>query len=87
MNKYQEAFEYIKNYCELDDDCIRWPLYQRSIKSLKELVDKATSKKPKRFIDKFYISPYKCPVCKTIPHTYTQKYCDECGQALDWSDE
>lgn len=39
MNKYQEAYSYIKHYCELDDDFIKWPLYQRSIKSLKELVD------------------------------------------------
>lgn len=87
MNKYQEAYSYIKHYCELDDDCVKWPLYQRSIKSLKELVDKATPKKPVRFIDKFYISLPKCPICRTIPHTCTQKYCDECGQALDWSDD
>ena len=52
-----------------------------------ELLDKDTPKKPVRFKDKFYISAPKCPICKTIPHTGNQKYCDECGQKLDWNDE
>ena len=52
-----------------------------------KLKDKETPKKPLRIINLFYLSPYRCPVCKTIPHTGNQKYCDECGQKLDWSDE
>lgn len=53
----------------------------------KKLKDKETPKKPIRFKNSVYISTPKCPLCKTTPHTGNQKYCDECGQALDWSDE
>jgi transcription initiation factor IIE alpha subunit len=84
MNKYQEAFDY---YWKVYNEHHLGMLARHYIDILQELVDKATPKKTIRFIDKFYVSPYKCPVCKTIPHTVYQKYCDECGQALDWSDE
>lgn len=57
------------------------------LEEYKKLKVKATAKKPIRFKNSIYISNPKCPTCKTIPHTCTQKYCDECGQALDWSEE
>lgn len=57
------------------------------LEEYKKLKVKATPKKPIRFKNSIYISNPKCPVCKTIPHTCTQKYCDECGQALDWEVE
>lgn len=88
MNKYQEAYSYIKHYCELDDECVGWPLYQRSINSLKELVDKATPIKPvvgKRFPD--YL---RCPNCNEFAEKDgggVYKYCPYCGQKLDWRDE
>lgn len=92
MNKYQEALDRVKTtmsdgksvYKSYTDS---YSIFFKDIATLQELVDKATPKKPVRFKDKFYISPPKCPVCKTIPHTCTQKYCDECGQALDWEQE
>ena len=101
MNKYQEAYSYIKHYCELDDDIIRWPLYQKSINALQELVDKATPKKP--LVQKYkYSEHYICPNCnkhKLAIIDYGEYinqlrkgskltlYCPECGQALDWSEE
>lgn len=91
MNKYQEAYKLASNLTPKDmlDKKVR-----EAVDLVKEACDKAekydekeTPKKPLRFKDKFYISPPKCPICKTIPHTGNQKYCDECGQKLDWSDE
>ena len=85
MNQYKEAFEYIKNYCELDDDCVKWPLYQRSIKSLKELVNKVTPKKPLKNRYDYLI----CPICTNEIENergHVFKYCPKCGQALDWSE-
>lgn len=100
MNKYQEALIYFCNGCHHEYEegnygqCKRVEGRCGHYKSLKEACDKAekydekeTPKKPLRFKDKFYISLPKCPICKTIPHTGNQKYCDECGQKLDWSDE
>lgn len=88
MNKYQKALDNVKAIEVESEECFYvCDLYEDDIKTLQELVDKETPKKPIRFIYKFYVSPYKCPVCKTIPHTCTQKYCDECGQKLDWSGE
>lgn len=86
MDKYKEALDNICFYCgHANCDEYLNPKVFEELNIIQELVEKATPKKPIRFIDKFYVSPYKCPVCKTIPHTCNQKYCDECGQALDWS--
>ena len=80
MNKYREALD--KLY-----EGYQYGMAGRHYTDiLQELVDKATPKKPVRFKDKCYISLPKCPICKTIPHTGNQKYCDECGQKLDWSE-
>ena len=29
----------------------------------------------------------QCPVCKKLLHSIWQKHCDNCAQAIDWSDE
>lgn len=93
MEEYQKAlnraYEII---CDLDFssqlECAKqFKIIQEAVDKANKYDEKEKPKKPIRFIDKFYVGPYKCPVCKTIPHTYTQKYCDECGQRLDWSDE
>ena len=98
MNKHKEAYLYIKYLIELDEECVRWPLYQKSIKTFKELVDKATPKKPiKRkendIVMGSYIA-YDCPCCKQEQVLIFKKenkiagfkarYCHKCGQALDW---
>lgn len=88
IEKYKCFYEEDKNYKEIQEGWGRLIVRFQQIKSeLEAWEDKKTPKKPERFISKFHVSPPKCPVCKTIPHTCTQKYCDECGQKLDWSDE
>lgn len=97
MSKCQEALNKIVKSCCPNcstngcKDCSIEKICNATAKqwvdTIQELVDKATPKKPIRFKNSVYISNPKCPICKTTPHTGNQKYCDECGQALDWSDE
>jgi hypothetical protein len=51
--------------------------------ALQELVDRATPKKVGRL--KAYPSMGTCPSCE-IPLSI-QPFCEQCGQALDWSSE
>lgn len=79
MNKYQEAL----------NNCVnRWaPAADWNL--LKELVDKATPKKPDVNINNGY-----CPNChnafglertrQAMLRPYWLSYCPCCGQALDW---
>ena len=43
-------------------------------------------KKPIEKPTKSFFADLRCPDCKTLIARH-QKYCKECGQALDWSDE
>lgn len=84
MNKYQQALNNCVNRWAPSKD---WNL-------LKELVEKATPKKPKEKIINVYSGEnpdekephYYCPDClewvgdEWIEH----KYCPRCGQAIDW---
>lgn len=87
MNKYQEAFERTKEVVTADtvDDFI----------TLKELVEKTTPKKPLDVCTPV-VKWGLCPVCKGELNKLggkpnrvfsNQKYCPDCGQALDWSEE
>ena len=83
MNKYQEAFvkiKYITNY-----DIRAFDDNNEEIKLIQELVDKATPKKP---IDNSW--SFSCPNCENlevINNGVGYKYCKNCGQALDWSED
>jgi hypothetical protein len=80
--KYQEALNNVKRvYVESDH------YDEEDINLLQELVDKATPKK-RVYIDTTpsISSHFICPVCKTKVSPIGL-YCDNCGQALDWSDE
>lgn len=89
MNKYREAYSYIKHYCELDDDCVRWPLYQRNIKILKKAVEKAEKYDEKESPKKPLKNKYEyltCPICideveNERGHVF--KYCPNCGQRIE----
>ena len=82
MNKYQQAL----------NNCVnRWaPAADWNL--LKELVEKATPKKPDVNINNGY-----CPNChnafglertrQAMLKPYWLSYCPCCGQALDWSEE
>lgn len=103
MNKYQEAIENIERetkqdsyYCD-DIDWVRvFDENDVNIKLLKELVDKATPKKPNKLTYKLLLDDgwkYECPRCKcaiginTNAFDYTQEesFCPTCSQAIDWS--
>lgn len=74
MNKYQEALNNCVNRWAPSKD---WNL-------LKELVEKATPKKP---IQKA-AGRKVCPNCeRSIVREISPRYCSICGQRLDWSEE
>ena len=81
MNKYQEIIEYfgvrIINVLPLRN---RKELSKANAILILELVDKATPKKP--YYPDLYPSA-SCPMCKS--NLGDNKYCRECGQAIDWS--
>jgi len=99
MNKYQKALMeteslYINKYNngKIDED-----KFNEIIKPLKELVDRATPKKPNKMTYKMLVADgweYQCPICecaiglnvKSQRFTDEYPYCDSCGQALDWED-
>lgn len=95
MNKYQEALNNLikvscpKGRCckECDFEKICNCEAKSYIDTLQELVDKVIPKKP----DLFYKTTsmlVKCPNCGTwMNEGQDVNYCDNCGQAIDWSDE
>lgn len=66
------------------------PQYHAVIKALEKQI-------PKKVISIIYRGDYKCPTCKNyiditdddlyVYEIEPPKYCDECGQALDWGSE
>ena len=92
MNKYQEAYnlisgEVIFNALALGDE--RYKELMKALDMLRELVDKATPKRPRPlFLPMAYI-PHKCPVCWTWVNgtKYKHKYCPYCGQRIDWRND
>lgn len=57
--------------------------FDMAIKAL----EKQIPKKPiKHFVNPFGFPYYECPICGESD-VCGQKYCDECGQKLDWSEE
>lgn len=93
MNKYQEALNNLVGY----RTGFRGgkTIIQEYINILQELVDKATPKKLKSKTDKDGRLLLVCPNCGDVYMKFwsdvetisCRKHCDECGQALDWSDE
>lgn len=89
MNKYQEALDLLfmwatNGYCALesDKDCAEYL-------TLKELLDKATPKKPieDEIQDIRYVTKYTCPTCGGKFTGTLAKYCYHCGQRLDWNED
>ena len=89
MNKYQEALDNVDK-CRVNKTL---NINIKDILILQELVDKATPKKPEYLnYGGYKIGNYHCPNCNSIividnRNYKLPKYCDECGQAFDWSDE
>lgn len=85
MNKYQDALNSLNpNY--IGEQEYSW---RKATEILQELVDKETPMK----VTEIYTDEYYCPNCgnETLRFKYhaeyTHKYCLNCGQKLDWSDE
>ena len=82
MNKYQQAL----------NNCVNRWAPAKDWNLLKELVEKATPKKPDVNINNGY-----CPNChnafglertrQAMLRPYWLSFCPVCGQALDWSEE
>ena len=77
MNKYEKAFSVLREHANADtvDELI----------DIKELVEKATHKKPKlnnKYNDQ---GLYLCPKCNNDLE-YDFDYCPNCGQAIKWEE-
>lgn len=90
MNKYQEAFANVKRACIV-------PFLGRkpidicgvSLDRLKELVERATPKKPikDRSSKIRYVQTYVCLSCGKSFSGEVSNFCYHCGQAIDWGEE
>jgi predicted RNA-binding Zn-ribbon protein involved in translation (DUF1610 family) len=89
MNKSQETLNQVRKvYVESEH------YDEEDVNLLQELVDKATPKKLKSKTDKDGRLLWVCPTCGDVYMKFwsdvetisCRKHCDECGQALDWSD-
>ena len=94
MSKYQEAYNHIL-HCDRDKPhSYISDAYRNDLSVLKELVEKATPKKPNLWGDGYadgelVYDMYDCPNCgKSYEIEYEKyDYCPHCGQALDWGEE
>ena len=94
MNKYQEALARIEKtaFFKTEHD---FDNFRKDAKLLQELLDKTTPMKPKIYIDNKKESKrvYACPRCgnsclkKWANERQVNRYCWDCGQALDWSED
>jgi hypothetical protein len=87
--KYQEALNRIAKYCGVNNGS----MLEDDLKTLHELVDKETPKKPDKIIDDFCDDTYEyyfCPKCENeveCENEVGDTYCPFCGQALKWSEK
>ena len=86
---YEEAIEILQE----ERDYAQFPQYvKEAIKIATSAIEKQIPKKPIN-VEKHY---YECPCCKQdlgvsdddifVYENPIKKYCNNCGQALDWSD-
>ena len=86
MYKYQEALE--RAYICGDNDCCDCKFNEICINdrkgwygTLKELVDKATPKKPYTKMNEHNHIDRHCPVCNSFVYSF-DIYCGRCGQKM-----
>lgn len=88
FDKAAQEYEIDEESCEVNIlDCTSHDKYLKPCLKLQELVDKATPKKIE-----IWNGIYSCPNCKKLFFPITsiglpKKFCDDCGHAIDWSDE
>ena len=87
QNKYQEALDYFLDRDDGENVTVTcdWLLYAEL---LQELVEKETPLKPTNqvVIDFGLGNAGNCKACNREVN-YQNKYCDNCGKKIDWSDE
>lgn len=91
MNKYEKALADVANETvdRLADGYYQPKtvehFHSSAINILRELVERATSMQPEFNYDE---DTYECPCCgktyETYYDGYLKKFCNDCGQALDW---
>ena len=91
-----EQLKSLKSHCEDfrdDEDCV-WSKDVEALEKAIEALEKQISKKPTYEGDGYYdgeivYDTWICPCCgKDYEVEYDDyKYCPECGQAIDWSDD
>ncbi|MCK9482093.1 MAG: hypothetical protein M0R38_10095 [Bacteroidia bacterium] len=64
------------------DDLQEFWNYKEPLKVIEKLVERDTPMMPVSESIELI-----CPKCREEQHTNTVKFCSECGQRLDWSDE
>ena len=92
MNKYQKDLNKITyTIADLSEASERWIKESEAVKSIQELVDRATPMKVEtkiRMVNGIPIKYLLCPSCKTdISKFEGYAGCPHCLQAIDWSDE
>lgn len=80
--------EVLENYMQFEDECVKKGF---TFKSVIEAREKQIAKKVKNSGERIPFEWY-CPICEELlcDDGYKDtdiKYCDNCGQKLDWSDE
>ena len=79
MNKYQEALNFLDWHCEV--------AHTEQQDLLQELVDKET---PMKLLKSQFDGYRECSNCESIvvsTNHVLPKYCSNCGQKIDWSDD
>ena len=88
MNKYQEALNRIKvhvpEYKLINNHIVEVDKHSDLCK-LQELVDRETPMKPIELINDERSTTHNC--CPKCEVEVDFRYCSDCGQRLDWSDE
>lgn len=81
----QDALEYCKKQSMLEQMVGNetWKHYEHAAMALKKQIPKKPAGDPS-----YYLNALHCPACGYFlgyPHNKHQKFCAECGQAIDWS--
>lgn len=91
MNKYEEALDWLTSRCMEPKDDYDGLVYDQvpdreieaNIEPLRELIEKATTKKPTEGHEQWNKFYYVCPTCgKLNTKLYNMNYCDYCGQKI-----
>ena len=87
-----EAIEEFKERLELIEKCYRGEVedYKQALELGVKALEKQIPKKPIKSENQVvrYVNTYYCPTCELgITGTNIAKWCYNCGQKLDWSDE